>query len=231
VRGWGLCEPIHDDELDVVERFKAGDKVLEAGQDLFREGEPSRELYTVLEGWMFLYKLLEDGRRQIAKIVLPGDFVGFQPDLEALLDHSAQALTDVRLCVFPRDNFLELNRAHPELAIRLTCLVAHDVEMSRDRLTSVGRRSARERVAHFLLGLFYRVRLRHQEPRGASIPMPLTQEHIGDALGLTSVHVNRTLRNLRDEGLIEIANRRLHILDPDRLADAAGFDEDSLGRT
>ncbi len=228
VRKWAICQALPDDELDVVQEFISGERMFPAGVDLFLEGEPWNELYTVLTGWMIMYKLLEDGRRQITKIVLPGDFVGFQPDLEAPMDHSIQTLTDARVCVFPRNHVLELFKEHPDLAIRLTGMISRDVAMAHERLTSVARRSALERVAYFLLELFYRVRLRHLEPVGSTIPLPLNQEDIGDALGLTSVHVNRTLRELRQKGLIKIAKRTLHVLDPDQLADIAGFEEDAF---
>lgn len=230
VSHWAICQPVVERDLDVVERFKSGERTVPTGTDLYSEGEPWHELYTVLSGWLYYYKLLEDGRRQITKIVLPGDFVGFQPDLSGRLDHSAQTLTEVRLCVFPRDNFLKLCKAHPELALRLAWMVARDVESAVEGLTSIGRRSARERVAHFLLGLYYRVRLHDPNAANTSIAMPLTQEHIGDALGLTAVHVNRTLRGLRNDGLLQVSNRTLQVLEPDRLADVAGIDEDTLER-
>ena len=230
MRHWAICQPLVERDLQIVEGYKSGDRSVREGADLYSEGETWHELYTLLEGWVFYYKLLEDGRRQITKIVLPGDLVGFQPDLTGRLDHSAQTLTPVRLCVFPRANFIELCKANPELAIRLTWMVARDVEAAGEGLTNIGRRTARERVAHFLLGLYYRVRLRHPEPVGSVIPLPLTQEHIGDALGLTAVHVNRTLRRLRDEGLLNVSNRTLHVIEPDHLADIAGIDEDSLIR-
>ncbi len=230
VREWAICQALPDEDLDVVQKFRSRERTFPAGTDLFLEGESWNELYTVLEGWLYMYKLLEDGRRQITKIVLPGDFVGFQPDLDAPMDHSIQTLTAARVCVFPRNRVLELFKEHPDLAIRLSTMISRDVAMAHERLTSVGRRSALERVAYFLLELFYRVRLRHPEPVGSTISLPLTQEHIGDALGLTSVHVNRTLRELRKQDLIKIAKRTLHVLDPDRLADVAGFEEDAFER-
>ncbi len=230
VRNWTVCEALPRDQLATVETFKAGDRILDAGADVYREGEPWRELYTVMSGWMYLYKLLPDGRRQITMVALPGDFIGFSADLDGHMDHSAHTLTPVRLCAFPRANFLNLVRDHPELAIRLTWIIAHNAELGRDHLTSVGRRSARERVAHFLLELFYRVRLRESEAIGSTIELPLTQEHIADALGLTAVHVNRMLRGLREDGLIEVERHKLHVVDPDRLADIAGFDDDMFDR-
>jgi len=225
VRHWTVCHALADEELRLVERFKVGDRSCPANTDIYDQGEALNELYTVLEGWVFLYKLLEDGRRQITMIALPGDFIGYSASLFGPMDHSARSLTPVKLCVFPRANFLDFVSAHPELSLRLTWMIAHYGELGRDRLTSVGRQSALERVAHFLLELFYRVRLRDLEPRGSSIAMPLNQEHIADALGLTPVHVNRMLRGLRERGLVRLADKTLHVLDPDGLAAVAGFDD------
>jgi len=231
VREFGICAALADDELNVVQSYKTGDRVLAAGVELYAQGEPMRELFNLLEGWVFQYKLLEDGRRQILKILLPGDFIGFQPNLDAPMDHSAQVLTEARVCVFPRDHINALMREHPSLAIRLTQMMAREDQHVREQITSLGRRTARERVAYFLIDLFYRLRLRHGEAVGAKIPLPLTQEHVGDLLGLTSVHVNRTLRGLREDGLIDVKNRTLFVLNPDGLAEVAGFDETLFDQT
>ena len=218
-----FCQPLSGKGFEFLEGFKYGDRVVPTGSDVYSEGEEWTNVYTIVEGWVILYKLLEDGRRQITQIALPGDFIGFQPDVSGCMDHSAEALTETRLCVFPRTSLYSMFSARPELAIRLNWMFGRDVAEARERLTSLGRRSARERVAYFLLELFHRVHLRHPEPDGTDISLPLTQEHIGDSLGLTAVHVNRTLRQLRDQGLVDVRRRTLSVLDPDRLAEIAEF--------
>ena len=226
MRSEALCAPLSDDEIAVVERFKSRNRRLAAGADLYVQNEVCDELYTILDGWVFLYQILEDGRRQILDFAMPGAFLGFQPDLGAPAPHSAQCLTDVAVCIFPRKNLFDLFRAYPELALRMAWITARDGALAREHLTNVGRRSARERVAHLLLELFYRVRRGNPAPRDNSIELPLTQEHIADALGLTSVHVNRTLRALREADLLAMRGRMLRILDPRALAELAGFDHD-----
>ena len=230
VRQWALCQPLQDSDLNIINDFKSGEKSIPMGEDLYIEGGQWHDLYTVLDGWIFLYSLLDDGRRQITKVALPGDFIGFVPDLNGPINHSAQALTDSQLCVFPKTKILKLFQNHPELAIRMTWLVARDTAMAHERLMSVGRRTAKERVSEFLLELYYRLRIRSQESVGAKIPLPLTQEHIGDALGLTGVHVNRTVRRLREAGLLTIEKKCLKILDPDGLAKIARIDTETLSR-
>ena len=228
VRDEALCAPLADREIEIVERFKSGNSVFAAGTDLYSQGAPCKDLYTILDGWVFLHQILEDGRRQILDFALPGAFLGFQPDLDADMAHSAQCLTDVAACIFPRKNLLDLFRAHPELALRMAWINARDWTLANEHLTNVGRRTARERVAHLLLELFYRVRLPDPSPHGDTIELPLAQEHIGDALGLTAVHVNRTLRGLRESGLVLVGGGTLRILDPDALAEVAGFDSEVL---
>lgn len=228
VRREALCAPLSDSDIVIVERFKSGNRVFPVGSDLFFQGEISNELYTLLDGWVHLYQILEDGRRQILDFALPGAFLGFQPDLGAPMAHSAQCLTEVAVCVFPRSKLFDLFRAHPELALRMAWITSRDWTLANEHLTNVGRRSARERMAHLLLELFYRVRMIDESPHGDTIELPLTQEHIGDALGLTPVHVNRTLRRLREDGLLAVGGRVLRVLDPDALAEVAGFDNESI---
>lgn len=108
--------------------------------------------------------------------------------------------------------------------MRLAWLTSRDRSLSYDHVTSIGRQTAVERVAHLLLELFVRYRLQWPGTRQEEMQLPLTQEHIGDATGLTGVHVNRVLHQLRDRGVVEFHYRKLNILDPDKLVDVAGVD-------
>ncbi len=223
-----LCAPLSDGEIAVVEHFKSGNRMLSAGVDLYSQGEVCSDLFTLLDGWVFLYQILADGRRQILDFALPGAFLGFQPDLDSPASHSAGCLTDVAVCVFPRENLFGLFRSHPELALRMAWITARDGALAREHLTNVGRRSARERVAHLLLELFHRVRRKAGDSTVNTIELPLTQEHIADALGLTTVHVNRTLRGLRQAKLLDISGRTLTVRDAALLAEIAVFDAEAV---
>ena len=203
---------------------KSADRRLRAGQDLFGLGDLCDAVYNLVSGWMFLYSLLEDGRRQILHFALPGAVLGFHPANGAMTTYGVQALTDAVVCVIPRKALESLSRRQPEIGLRLAWLIARDRSLAFDHLTSVGRRSARERVAHLLLELYVRYWGQWLGGGVEEMHLPLTQEHIGDATGLTFVHVNRVLRDLRAEGIVEFHYRRLRILDPDKLIDAAGVD-------
>ena len=163
--------------------------------------------------------MLPDGGCQIVDFCLPGDFVDFQAGDGEVHDYSVQAITAVRVCSFARAPLLEGLAGHAEFAFRLACLSHRDQVAAFRHLTSVGRRSARGRIASLLLELFLRVRA--QDDR-AWVALPLTQEHIGDALGLTPVHVNRTLRRLREDGVVTLRDHRLTVHDLERLAGEAG---------
>lgn len=210
--------------LYVTKRFKATERTVKAGADLFRFGDTGEAIYSLVDGWVALYNLLEDGRRQILQFALPGTILAFAPVRRAVMSYSALALTDAVVCVIPHEKLGRVSREYPEFGMQLAGLIAQDRCLAYDQLSSVGRRPARERVAHLLLELFIRSRMRWPGHRSEEMQLPLTQEHIGDATGLTGVHVNRVLRDLRKERILEFHYRKLRILDPDRLVDVAGID-------
>jgi CRP/FNR family transcriptional regulator len=217
----GLCQPLADSEIGIVANFKIGDRHLASGDHLYHEGDLINEVYNLLDGWVLLYQLLPDGRRQIVEILLRGAFFGFQPDLRDRMSHSAVCATPVAVCVFPKARLIDLFRDHTELALRALTMCARDRLEIHDHLTSVGRRTARERVAHLLCELDHRLRV---STPGAETAIPLTQAQIGDALGLTEIHVNRTLQTFREDGLVRTGRGVIHVLRSDRLADIAGID-------
>ena len=135
-----------DEELAFLQHFKSGELVLDAGSTIFSEGTNSPHLYTVLSGWTFKYKTLEDGRRQVLNFALPGDFIGLQASILDTITHSVEALTDVVLCVFPREKLWTLYKKHAGLAYDVTWLAARE-ESILGRLFA-GRGPAAGRGAH-----------------------------------------------------------------------------------
>ncbi|MFZ2156315.1 MAG: Crp/Fnr family transcriptional regulator [Bradyrhizobium sp.] len=210
--------------LHVAGQYKSADREVKAGSDLFRLGEGGEAIYSLVDGWVALYHLLQDGRRQILQFALPGAVLAFVPTPGALLNYSAQALTDAVVSVISHKNLGRLARDCPEIGMQIAGLISRDRSLAYHQLLSVGRRSARERIAHLLLELSIRSRMRWLGNRPEEMHLPLTQEHIGDATGLTGVHVNRVLRDLHKEGILGFHYRRLRILNPDKLVDVAGID-------
>ena len=215
VRRFALFQPLDPAETAIAETFRTAYRHLKPGNSIFRQGEEIKETYTLHEGWAFLYQNLVDGGRQILRFILPGDFFGFQADIgDGMRIHSAQALTRASLCVFPSSNILNMVRDHLDLGIRLIWMTAYDEAVAYEQVVSLGRRSARERVAYLLLDLFHRLRLRRQNPDAIhTVDLPLTQELIADACGLTQIHVNRTLKSLRNDNVLELKGGRLHVPD------------------
>ncbi|MBL8579671.1 MAG: Crp/Fnr family transcriptional regulator [Mesorhizobium sp.] len=223
------CEPSNAVSLPMerhrlIPRYRDGDRKIEAGRNLFSIGSSGKSIFNLLEGWVAVYTLLEDGRRQIVQFALPGAILGVLPSRRAPATVGAQALTEVVVSVIPVSVLTSHSQADPEIGMRLARSLAHDCNLAFDHLTSIGRRSARERVAHLLLELFTRYRAQWPGNRSEEMVLPLTQEQIGDATGLTFVHVNRVLSALRKEGIVQFHYRRLRILDPDRLIEVAGVD-------
>jgi len=215
--------PLRDD-LERIARYKSADRTVKAGCDLFSQGQRGDAIYRLVSGWVALYNLTADGRRQILQFSLPGAVLAFLPAPGAMMNYSAQALTDVVVCVVPHVNLARLFKEDPEFGMQLASLISRDRGLAYDNLSSMGQHSARERVAHLLLELFIRCRMRWPGHRSEEMHLPLTQEQIGDATGLTGVHVNRVLQELREERIVEFHYRRLRILNPDKLVDVVGVD-------
>ncbi|MBD8556618.1 Crp/Fnr family transcriptional regulator [Rhizobium sp. CFBP 8762] len=210
------------DELEFVSHFKKSEVSVEAGQIILMEGAQSAHLFTVLAGWGFRYKMLEDGRRQILNYVMPGDLIGLQGSLTGEMQHSIEALSPVTLCVFEKKELSTLYRGYPDLAFDLTWIAAREERMLDENLLSIGRRSALERAAYLLAMLAQRASVLDLFRSGRCV-IPITQQHLADTLGLSIVHTNKTLRKLSDKGMIRWAERSCEILDQRGLEDIAGW--------
>jgi CRP-like cAMP-binding protein len=224
----GLCEGCCPETLQTIARFKSGDREIRASHNVFSPGEPCTSIYNLVSGWVFLYNILEDGRRQILHFALPGAVLGFDPRQGALATYGAEALTDSVVCIIPHKELGALSEKYPKIGMRLAWLSSRDSILAYDKMTSIGRHSARERVAHLILELFIRYRMQWPGHQIEEMYLPVTQEHIGDATGLTGVHVNRVLSDLRKQGIVEFHYKRLRILDPDKLADIASVDPEVM---
>lgn len=222
----GLCQNCAKAVREVLKNYKSGDRAIKGGEDLFRQSDSPGSLYHLIDGWIFLYNLFGDGRRQILHFALPGAFLGLYPGTTAV--YGAEALTDAQVCVIPQDNIAALVEEQPGIALRLASTVWRERNIAYDHLSSIGRSSARQRVARLLLELFVRYRMMWPVSRSEEMQLPLTQEHIGDATGLTGIHVNRVLRGLSRERIVQFHYRRLRILNPDKLVDVAGGDPHAI---
>lgn len=227
LRDTGAFTEVADDQLESIEAFRSGTTEFDAGSVLIHEGSPNGKLYTLYSGWAFRYKTLSDGRRQILNFLLPGDLIGLQQKFSDGAMHGVEAVTDVSLCVFPRDGLLALYGKHPDLGYDITWLAAREQSFVDDNLLTAGRRNATERVAMLLMHLYRRLQqlgLETMDGQGlhGSVEFPINQQQIADTLGLSLVHTNKTMRRLQRMGLHEIRNGRLRLLNTralERIAD------------
>ncbi|MEN3163523.1 helix-turn-helix domain-containing protein [Tistrella mobilis] len=189
---------------------------------LAEEGERSPYVYNVTAGTAKLYKSLPDGRTQVLGFLLPGDFLGLGDDRLGGL--AAESLTRVSVCRFRRRDFENLQERIPVLGRRLLSLAQDEIARSREQMLLLGRKSARERLASFLLGLYDRL-----EARGEAndpLPLPMTRTDIGDYLGLTIETVSRTLAAFKRDGIISLDGvHAVRLLDPERMRSLATGDE------
>ena len=215
--------PFNADELKFIAGFKAGELQVKQGGTVLLEGSHSAHLYTVFEGWAFRYKIMEDGRRQILNFALPGDLIGLQAALFHEMEHSVEALTPLRLCVFERERFREIYEYHPDLAFDITWIASREERILDEHLLSVGRRSALERAAYLLAFLAQRAVV--ALPKDSDQPkLPLTQQHVADTLGLSIVHTNKTLRKLTHRKYIGWRSGYCEVFDLNGLLEAAKWD-------
>ena len=194
---------------------------VEPRRDLLREGDPPTAV-VVVSGWACCYKQLEDGRRQITGFLLPGDVSYFGTSLLRQMDCSVATITPVVVSELGRDVVDDLLREHPRLAAAMGWDALVTAAMQREWIVSLGQRDAFERIGHLLCELFVRLSSVGLTQDG-SCELPVVQTDLADATGLSAVHVNRTLQELRSAGLIVLKGRSLHIPDFPALQEASLF--------
>lgn len=198
-------------------------KALEPGNYLVRQGERADFACVLLSGFAYRQKVVGDGGRQIVALQIPGDAVDLQNSLLKIADHSVQALTAVTIARIPRVALSQLASGHPAIAHALWLDTLVDGAIALEWIVNIGRRNGRMRLAHILCEFDERLKIVGFGDE-ASFPLPMTQEQMGDALGLTSVHINRMLRQLETDGLILRDRRTVTIVDAARMRSVADFD-------
>lgn len=200
-----------------------------ARQDLIREGDEPGPVFVVLEGWACRYKILPSGTRQIMAFLMPGDACDLHIKLLAQMDHSIQALTKANVASVSRGEMQAMMESHPNIARAMYTAQLVDEGVMRAWIVSMGRRSSTERVAHLICELYLRARNIGLTDEG-EFALPLSQLVLADALGMTAVHINRVLKELRLAGAMALKRGSVTILNPVQLVQIAGFDENYLHR-
>jgi CRP-like cAMP-binding protein len=224
-----IFRPFEDKELNFISNFKTGELKVEAGSTIVLEDNKTPHLYTILEGWAFRHKSLPDGRRHVLNFALPGDLVGLQLAILNEMQHTVTALTDTTLCVFQRDKVWSVFKEYPALAYSMTWMASREERMIDGHLLSLGQRSALERLAYLVLHLHDRAESVGYA-RNHSLDAPFSQAHLAEALGITPVHVSRTLKKMQARDLISWKKDRLQILNREELEAVASYERDDRTR-
>jgi CRP-like cAMP-binding protein len=222
-----LRDGLTDHEANVLR--DAVDRVehVAAGRTLVTAGDPLTHSILLVEGLVARFKDLNGGQRQITEVHVAGDFVDLHGFLLKRLEHHVGTLTPVRLAYVPHTTLTRITEREPHLARLLWLSTLMDAAIQRERILSIGRRSALARVAHLMCELYVRMETVGLVD-GLSFPLPITQLDLADATGLTSVHVNRMLRELRSQALVTFRGGIVDIHDLGALERAAGFDRSYL---
>jgi CRP-like cAMP-binding protein len=216
-------------EIEVLHEFQSAPRHIERNREVVVEGRKYDCLWVLLDGVAQRYRVLQDGRRQILNLILPGDFIGFPGCFFENALYSIGTLSDCTLSPIAFTRFLGLSATHPRLAAILFWSLSCEAAMYAEHLIGVGRRSALERVAHFLLEMLTRLQAIGQADE-RSYTLPLTQELLADTLGLSVQYVNQTLRQLREEDLVSVDRHQVTVLNPDGLAALADFERTYISR-
>jgi CRP/FNR family transcriptional regulator, anaerobic regulatory protein len=220
LRASGAFASVSRRELAAIQGYKTDHLRFAAGRDVLPR-VPNGHFYTLLNGWAFRYALVDGGDRQILNFLLPGDLIGFEGVFGALPHYGVMSTTAVELCAFPSAGFANFAKGNPRLGFEIARLAYGDAHLADRRLTALGRRPANARTAALFIELHDRLTERGMID-GGTISIPVTHEHLADALGLTTVYVSRTLQLLDQQGLAHFERGTLVILDLPGLRMLAG---------
>ena len=227
VRKFDALLDMSADELGTLTALPETQRDYAVGETLFSERSTYRHAVIVESGWAISYKLLDDGRRQVLRFILPGDFVGLYTAVIEVANAYVEPVTPLSVSLFPASKIADVFAETPRLGAAIAWSAGREEAILSEHLVSVGRRSALERLAHLFLEFLRRLQLIDLAGE-RTFRLPVTQEILADALGLSVVHVSRTLRRLREDKLVRLARGHLEILDIRGLQEIADFDDDYL---
>lgn len=221
--------PLSVEETELLRGLQSAGRRVERGREIVAEGRRYDGLLILLDGMALRYRVLHDGRRQVLNVVLPGDFIGFPGCFFENALYTIAALSDCTVSPVPFTRLLGLFETHPRVGTAIFWSLSCEAAMYAEHLIGVGRRSALERVGHFLLEMLTRLQaIGLADER--SFRLPLTQELLADALGLSVQYVNQTIRQLRQENLVTIERQQVTIHNLEALTALADFERTYLSR-
>lgn len=225
VRRLELHATLSDDDRAAILALPYQLRDFDASAYLVRDGEPPRVCGVLISGFAYRQKLTSQGTRQIVSLHVPGEALDFQSLFLDIADHNVQTLTRAEVAIIPRDAIRALAQERPAIGRAIMVYTLVEASIFREWILNIGRRNARARLAHLLCEFAIRVDALQPPSSGRGYALPMTQEQLGDALGLTAVHVNRTLKLLEADGLITRNKRDVSFPRWDALRDLADFSQ------
>jgi CRP-like cAMP-binding protein len=210
-------------ERDVLRSIPADVRDVQARTDIVVDGSWPDELSLITEGFACRYKLLSDGRRQIMAFLIPGDICDLRALLTGRMDHAVAALNNCRIATISRAKIFDAVEKYPRIELALWRDTMLDAALYRQWLINLGRRIAHQRIAHLLCEIWIRLQAIGRA-QGGTYELPIKQSDLADAMGLSLVHVNRSLKRLREDGLITFRASEVRVHDWERLRSVAEFD-------
>jgi CRP-like cAMP-binding protein len=215
--------PLDEHDVGAVLQLPGRLRSLDAGSYLVREGDIPTYCSILIDGFAYRQKVTGEGARQILAVCIPGDAIDFQNMFLDVSDHGVQTLTRTIVADIPREDLQRLALTHPAIGAAIMHMTLIEASVMREWVVNVGRRDARSRIAHILCEFAVRLEVRGLASRDSGFELPMTQEQLADATGLTAVHVNRVLKALQAEGLIDRQRRYIGFPDWRALQDVADF--------
>jgi CRP-like cAMP-binding protein len=210
-------------ERALLHSLQSDIRAIKPGRKLLTKGQKSQEIFIVLSGMGMRYRVLNDGRRQISRFVMPEDIIGYGALTNGSALFSTLALTEMVVASISHADLMRVLQSKPRLLVKVLMSFSSDASIDAERLVDLGRRLAIERIAHFLVEFLMRLQnigLANEHP----YKLPLTRELLSDALGLSVTHVNRVFQRLREENLVRVVDQRVVIEDVRGLSALADFD-------
>lgn len=227
IKHFEFYSPLTDQDKKLLDSLEKAPRCVVKNESVWQEGASTEHFYTVRKGWVYAYRNMEDGTRQVLDIYVPGDIVGLREFAFRKRISGLTALTDAEICPFPKKRMIDVFSQSLLLCNIFFMIASRDQAILLERLVNLGRRSAKAKLAHFLVEISRRLEKTNVDIAN-HYQIPLSQGLLADALGLSAVHVNRTFQELKEERLINPGHGGIELLDLEGLKAVAGFDPSYL---
>lgn len=229
IRKLDFLQSLNQEEISILKKLHEKTAIIRKHQDIFNAREAQAQCFIVNQGWACRYSYLSNGSRQIINYYLPGDIINFYALNLSEINYSVSSITPMHVSKFKPDTLNHFFALQPKLKSLHNLIMGNEETLLAEQVVRIGRRSAYERTIHLLLELFHRLKVIGQTYDN-SYSLPLTQELLADTLGMSIVHMNRTLHKLRNDKLVDIQPNKIGLLDLNKLEEIAEY-QDALSKT